>query len=337
MREALLYTPQPKKAVTCQLCAHRCTIADGKTGICRVRQNRGGVLYSLVYDRVIATHVDPIEKKPMYHVLPGSYSYSLATVGCNFQCRHCQNADISQQPRDDPGHISGNAIAPEQLVEDALRSDCASMAYTYTEPTIYFELAYDTARLAHQHQLKNIFVTNGYMTHEALDMISPYLDAANVDLKGFDDAKYRSVCGARLEPVQDAIRYMKALNIWVEVTTLIIPDYNDTERELTSMAEWLVSVDPAMPWHVSAFYPRYRMTDRPPTAADAIFRAVELGKQAGLQHVYSGNVQGGNSEHTWCPHCGTCLIRRAGFMIVEHRIHKGVCPECATPVPGIWN
>ncbi len=336
MREALLYTAQTGNTVSCQLCAHRCAIADGKTGICRVRQNRQGRLYSMVYDRIIATHVDPIEKKPMYHVLPGSSSYSLATVGCNFQCRHCQNSDISQQPRDHPGHIPGSDISPETLVAAAVRSGCASMAYTYTEPTVYFELAYDTARLAHEQQLKNIFVTNGYMTHEALDLIQPYLDAANVDLKGFDDAKYRSVCGARLEPVKDAIRYMKALNIWVEVTTLIIPEYNDTERELAAIAEWLVSVDAAMPWHVSAFSPRYRMTDRPPTASATIFRAVELGKQAGLQHVYSGNIRGGDFEHTWCPQCGTCLVRRAGFTITEHHIRNGFCPECAAPVAGIW-
>ena len=273
----------------------------------------------------------------MYHVLPGSYSYSLATVGCNFQCRHCQNADISQRPREHPGQLPGSAMSPETLVEAALQSGCTSIAYTYTEPTVYFELAYDTARLAHQHKLKNVFVTNGYMTHEALDLIQPYLDAANVDLKGFDDAKYRSVCGAKLEPVKETIRYMRALGIWVEVTTLIIPEYNDTERELTDIAEWLASVDPAMPWHVSAFYPHYRMTDRPPTNSATIFRAVELGKQAGLQHVYSGNIRGDESEHTWCPHCGTCLIRRAGFMIAEQHIRHGACPQCAMPVAGIWN
>jgi pyruvate formate lyase activating enzyme len=289
-----------------------------------------------VYDHIITTHVDPIEKKPMYHVLPGSYSYSLATVGCNFQCRHCQNADISQMPRDHPGHIPGSAIVPEDLVKKTLQSGSTSIAYTYTEPTVYFELAYDTARLANQQGLKNVFVTNGYMTREALEMISPYLDAANVDLKGFDDAKYRHVCGAKLEPVKEAIQTMRELDIWVEVTTLIIPEYNDTERELQQIAEWLCSVDPAMPWHVSAFYPRYRMTDRPPTSAESIFQAVALGKQAGLQHVYSGNIRGGDFEHTWCPQCGTCLIKRTGYMIADNRINNGACPECATPVAGIW-
>lgn len=336
MKEALLYTRQAENRVTCRLCAHHCTIAEGSTGLCGVRQNRQGTLYSLVYDRVISTHADPIEKKPIYHVLPGTASFSLATVGCNLRCRHCQNADISQYPREHPGPLPGNAIAPDALVEAAVRSGCRSIAYTYTEPTIYFELAFDTARLAHERGLKNIFVTNGYMTREALDMVQPYLDAANVDLKGFDDAGYRDVCGARLEPVKESIQAMKTLGIWVEVTTLIIPEFNDSDRELTSIAEWLADVDPAIPWHVSAFYPRYQMMDRAPTNPATVFRAVELGKQAGLQHVYSGNVRGGDGEHTWCPHCGTCVIRRAGFRIAEQRLSNGACQHCQTPLAGIW-
>jgi len=227
-------------------------------------------------------------------------------------------------------------MSPESIVTAALQSGCTSVAYTYTEPTVYFELAYDTAQIAYDHGLKNVFVTNGYMTSEALDMIHPYLDAANVDLKGYDDAKYRHVCGARLEPVKEAIRYMHDLGIWVEVTTLIIPEYNDTDRELRQIAEWLCSVDSAIPWHVSAFYPRYHMTDRPPTDPTTIFRAVDIGKKAGLQQVYSGNIRGGDFEHTWCPQCGICLIQRTGFSISQNQLIDGACPECSTPIAGIW-
>ena len=285
MKKALLYDKQADNAVTCRLCAHQCTIRDGKTGICGVRQNQGGTLYTLVYDKIIAAHIDPIEKKPFFHVLPGSLSFSIATVGCNFSCRHCQNADISQTPREHPGYIPGNPTTPEDIVHAAVRNQCTSIAYTYTEPTIFFELAYETARLAHDKGIKNVFVTNGYMSRDALEMIQPYLDGANVDLKGFDDAKYRKVCGAKLEPVKETIQRMRDLNIWVEVTTLIIPTHNDSESELRQIAEWIVNVDPGMPWHVSAFYPRYHMTHLPPTPPDTIFQAVQIGKHAGLRYV----------------------------------------------------
>jgi pyruvate formate lyase activating enzyme len=336
MREAMLYTKETDQLVICYLCAHRCTIAKGKMGICAVRQNQDGILYALVADQIVAEHVDPIEKKPFYHVLPGSLSYSIATVGCNFHCANCQNSDISQFPRAHPGQFPGQPTTPEEIVAAALRSQCASIAYTYTEPTIYFELAYETARLASAHGLKNFFVTNGYLTPEALDVIQPYLDGANVDLKGFDDDRYRKLCGARVEPVKDTIRAMRARNIWVEVTTLLIPGHNDTEAELQQIAAWLYSIDPAMPWHVSAFYPRYRLLDVHPTPPASIRRAVEIGKAAGLHYVYSGNIHGDDDEHTWCHQCGQCLIQRTGFSIVENRVTNSKCPSCGTILPGIF-
>lgn len=334
MKEALFYERHDDNSVDCLLCAHHCRIPDGKTGLCAVRQNQAGILYSLVYDQIVADHIDPIEKKPLYHFLPGSLSFSIATVGCNFHCDNCQNSDISQFPREHPGRIPGNPFTPEEIVATAVQSRCASIAYTYTEPTIYFELAYDTAKRAHECGLKNVFVTNGYMSREALQMVQPYLDAANVDLKGFDDAKYRKVCGAQLEPVKDTIRLMRDMNIWVEVTTLLIPGHNDSESELRQLAAWLVSVDPHMPWHVSAFYPRYRMTHVPPTSPAAILRAVSIGKEAGLRYVYSGNIQGDDDEHTWCEQCGKRLIQRNGFFIRENLLVNGKCPACGTVIAG---
>lgn len=337
MNEAMLYDKQADNTVVCHLCAHRCTIRDGKTGICGVRLNQEGTLYSLVYDKVISTHVDPIEKKPFYHILPASCSFSIATVGCNFHCDHCQNHDISQMPREHPGMIPGSQVTPDGIVDAAIRKHCDSIAYTYTEPTIFFELAYDTAKIAHAKGIKNLFVTNGYMTQEALEAIQPYLDGANVDLKGFDDTKYRKVCGANLEPVKETIARMRAMDIWVEVTTLLIPTHNDSETELRQIAEWIHSVDPGIPWHVSAFYPQYRMTHLPPTSTSTIFRAVEIGKEIGLRYVYSGNIRGGDFENTWCYHCGKRLIQRTGYYIRENLIVDGKCPDCGTAIDGLFS
>jgi pyruvate formate lyase activating enzyme len=336
MKEALLYNKLEGEAVGCFLCAHRCIIQERKTGICAVRLNQEGRLYSLVYDKIISTHVDPIEKKPFYHIMPGSLSFSIATVGCNFHCLHCQNADIAQMPKEHAGTIPGNQISAEEIVEAALSHHCDSIAYTYTEPTIFFELAYDTAKIAHEKGVKNLFVTNGYMTQEALDMIQPYLDGANVDLKGFDDANYRKVCGARLEPVKETISRMREMDIWVEVTTLIIPTHNDSDTELRQIAEWIYSVDPGIPWHVSAFYPQYRLTHLPPTPVSTIFRAVEIGKDAGLHYVYSGNIRGGDFEHTCCYNCGKHLIQRTGYYIQENLISDKKCPACGTAIEGIF-
>lgn len=336
MKEAMLYTKQADNEVACQLCVHRCAIHEGKFGLCGVRENRKGTLYTHVYDKIIAAHIDPIEKKPFYHVLPGSTSFSIATVGCNFHCLHCQNADIAQFPREHPGSISGSPIIPDEIVENAVRRNCQSIAYTYTEPTIFFELAYDTAKLAHERGLKNLFVTNGYMTQEAVETISLYLDGANVDLKGFDDAKYRKVCGGKLEPVKESIRRMRELNIWVEVTTLIIPTHNDTETELRRIAKFLYEVDPGMPWHVSAFYPQYKMINLPPTSPSTIHKAVKIGKEEGLRYVYSGNIRSDDDADTWCYACGKKLIHRSGFSASENRISHGLCPACGASIDGIF-
>jgi pyruvate formate lyase activating enzyme len=334
--EALLYEKLDDKKVRCILCAHTCVIKPGRRGICGVRLNRDGTLETLVFERLVAQHVDPIEKKPLFHLLPGSRSYSIATVGCNFKCRFCQNADIAQMPNDRPGAIVGSFCTPESVVAGALEQDCKSIAYTYTEPTVYFEFAFETARLASAKGLKNVFVTNGFMSAEALEMVAPYLDAANVDLKAFTDDFYKTRCSARLEPVKQTLRRMKALEKLVEVTTLIIPGLNDDPDELRRLAGFIADeLGPETPWHISRFHPTYKLTDRPPTPVETLIMASEIGKQAGLHYVYMGNVPGRGGESTYCHQCGALLIERLGFTVYRNAIQDNLCPECGTPVYGI--
>ncbi len=335
--EALLWERRAGGTVACNLCAHRCVIRPGLRGICGVRENRDGTLVTLVGDAVCSAEVDPIEKKPLFHFLPGTLAYSIATAGCNFHCLFCQNWAISQWPRMRGWPFPAEPAAPGDIVDAAVQRGCASIAYTYTEPTIFFELALETARRAVAAGLRNVFVTNGYMTPEALDLVAPVLHAANVDLKSFSDRYYRKVCGARLEPVLETIRGMRRRGIWVEVTTLVIPGRNDSDRELGALAGWLASVDRDMPWHVSAFYPAYRMLDVPPTPPAVLHRAAGIGRRAGLRYVYTGNVPGDPWESTACPDCGCWLVRRRGFRIVDNRVTEGRCPVCAAAVAGVWD
>ena len=335
VHEALLYEKEAENRVRCGLCAHRCRIDPGERGVCGVRENRKGVLYSLVYGAILAENVDPIEKKPLFHLLPGSRSFSIAAAGCNFRCSFCQNHDISQMPRD-KGQIVGRERTPVEIVELALRNGAKSIAYTYTEPTVYFEFAYATAGIAREKGLKNVFVTNGYMTPEMLELIAPKLDAANVDLKAFRDDFYKKQCGARLQPVLDSLRLMKALGIWVEVTTLLIPGLNDGGEELGELAAFIVSLGAETPWHISRFHPQYRMTETPPTPAESIHRAAEIGRSAGLKYVYSGNLPGDPGENTNCARCGRLLIGRCGFSIERLDLKGSACPHCGTPLDGIF-
>jgi len=334
--EAYLYERLDDRKVRCQLCNHRCVIKDGKRGICGVRENQKGILKTLVYGRLIAQHVDPIEKKPLYHVLPGTLSYSIATVGCNFKCRFCQNADIAQLPADRKGMIVGDLYTPEDIVTAATGAGCRSIAYTYTEPTIFFEFAHDTARLAHEEGLLNVFVTNGYMTSEALHMIQPYLDAANVDLKAFSDDFYKEQCSAKREHVMETLRLMKSLGIFVEVTTLLIPGLNDDRKELGELAFFVAdSLGSDTPWHISRFHPTYKLTDRPPTPAESIQEARRIGLDAGLRYVYSGNLPGDEGENTLCYSCSHLLIERWGYRISKNVIQDGRCPKCGATIDGI--
>jgi pyruvate formate lyase activating enzyme len=336
VREALLWDRKEDGSVICRLCAHRCRIRPGLRGICGVRENRDGRLVPLVADRVVTADVDPIEKKPFFHFLPGTLAYSIATVGCNFHCRFCQNWAIAQWPHDRPEPFPGDPAAPADIVAAALRAQCRTIAYTYTEPTIFFELALATCREAARAGLRNVFVTNGYMTAEALDLVAPVLDGANVDLKSFSDRYYRRVCGATLRPVLETIAGMRRRGIWVEVTTLVVPGQNDSDAELEALARWLVSVDRDTPWHVSAFHPAYRMLDVPPTPVETLHRAAAIGQSAGLRYVYTGNVPGDPWENTACPWCGRWLLRRRGFEVIEQALVGGRCPTCQGAIPGVW-
>lgn len=333
--KAMLWEKRENNHVLCFLCNHYCSIAEGKRGLCGVRENRAGVLYSLVYGKAIATHVDPIEKKPLFHFLPGSQAFSVATVGCNMSCHHCQNADISQNPRES-GSIRGGEVLPEELVAQARQDYCRTIAYTYTEPTVFFEYAYETARLAREEGIRNIFVTNGYLTEKALDTISPYLDGANVDLKSFREDFYAKICGARLRPVLETIKKMKERGIWVEVTTLVIPEHNDSPEELEKIARFLFEVSPDIPWHVSAFYPTYKLTSVGRTPVSTLRRARDIGQSAGLRYVYTGNIPGDDGENTFCHNCGKKIISRSGYLVGSVHLREGRCEFCGTPAAGVW-
>ena len=334
-KEALLWDSLDDKRVHCHLCAHECRIPESKFGICGVRQNVDGILYTLVYGQVIAAHVDPIEKKPLYHFLPGSLSYSIATVGCNFRCGFCQNWQISQASRRDGAGASGATLMPEEIVEEARRNHCLSISYTYTEPTIFFEYAYDTAILAKKAGLANVFVTNGYMTRQALEMIKPYLDAANVDLKRFSEAYYKKNCMARLQPVLDTITSLKQLGIWFEVTTLIVPDENDSDEELSQIAGFLSGVDKDIPWHVSRFHPDYRFLDHRATPIETLKRAREIGREKGLRYIYLGNVPEG--ANTYCYRCQALAVERRYMGMERCNLKNGHCPACDSEIKGIWS
>ncbi len=335
MKEAYLYKKEGDDRVRCLLCNHRCLIKNGKRGLCGVRENISGRLVTLVYDKIITTQCDPIEKKPLFHFLPGSISYSIATVGCNFKCAFCQNADISQMPFDH-NRIIGSTLSPEKIVKDALDRGSSTISYTYTEPTIYFELALDTARAAVSNGLKNVFVSNGYMSEECIREICPDLHAANVDLKSFSDDFYREYCGARIKPVLKTLENMKKMGIWLEVTTLLIPGLNDSTQELKELASFLYNLDPTVPWHISRFHPTYRLTNVRSTPPERIQVAREIGFEAGLKYVYSGNLPGDEGEKTFCHNCGKLLINRYGFYVTDNNIEGNRCSGCHAKIPGVW-
>ena len=329
MAEALLYKKLENKIVQCNVCFHRCKIALQKRGICGVRENRNGKLFLLVYGKAIAEHLDPIEKKPFFHFLPGTHSLSIATVGCNFRCKNCQNWDISQGPKLNR-EIQGFELSPEKIVEEALRQNAQSISYTYTEPTIFMEYALDTMKLAKEKGLKNNWVTNGFMTKETLELIIPYLDAVNVDLKSFSDKFYKEICGGELRPILDNLKYMKDKGIWVEVTTLVIPTLNDTKQNFEKIADFIRNeLGIEVPWHISRFSPEisWKLQDLPSTPEETIHQAREIGIKKGLKYVYSGNLFGNDGENTYCPKCGKLAILRTGFAI-QRFDDNGKCKEC---------
>lgn len=321
--------------VRCNLCSHRCVIPPGKLGVCCVRQNVDGELVTLVYGRAISQNVDPIEKKPLFHFQPGSKSYSIATVGCNFQCTFCQNWEISQMPREE-GAIMGRFAAPAEIARAARQTGCASVAYTYTEPTIYAEYALDCAREAQKLGLRNVFVSNGYMTPELLDLMAGLIDGINVDLKAGRGEFYRKISGAGLKAVLENLVRIHKLGIWLEVTTLVIPGLNDSDDELRWAARYLYdNLGPDVPWHISRFYPHYKMSDVPPTPAKTLERAWQIGRDVGLHYVYVGNLPGHHAESTFCPGCGGLVIERSGYWIGRRNLRNGKCAACGTVIAGV--
>jgi len=334
MQEAMFYEKLDHGQVQCNLCTHFCIIKENALGVCHVRQNIDGNLYALNHGRLVSQHIDPIEKKPLYHFYPGSSSYSIAAPGCNYSCRWCQNWQISQQPDLWSANMPAY-IAPEQVVAIAKKNDCKTIAYTYTEPTIFYEYAYQTAKLAHTKEIANIFVTNGNMSTEALKEISPWLDAANVDLKAFKQRTYSQLIGGNLKSVLDNLKLMKKLGIWVEVTTLVIPGVNDSSDEINEIANFIaLELGHDTPWHLSRFFPHNKMPNTPPTPPQTLQNARAIGFAAGLKYVYLGNVRG--SSNTICPACDEVLIQREDYFIGDVNINEGKCKKCGESIAGIW-
>lgn len=328
MKEALFYTKE-NSAVICHLCRRECKIPKGSTGFCRVRKNIDGKLYSLSYGKVIAHHIDPIEKKPLYHFHPGSHTFSFSSAGCNFACKFCQNWEISQKWNEFPQ----TEMSPEQIVSLAKNTD--GISYTYTEPTVFYEFAKDIGTLAKKEGLYNIFVSNGYMEKQVIEDMSTFLDGINVDLKG-DKKLYTELCGGIVQEfVLENIESIYKEGIHLELTTLIIPDWNDTEKTVRELAEFILSIDENIPWHLSAFYPHYKMSDCPPTSPKKLLKLRWFAKKLGINYVYLGNIGPNEFSHTYCHNCGELLIKRDYHVTVY--LVNGKCPSCGTKIPGVFS
>lgn len=331
----MLAEPQADHAVRCGVCAHRCLVRPGRQGICGVRENHDGLLYATAYGNVVAAALDPIEKKPLYHVAPGSTAWSIATPGCPFHCSFCQNWEIAQGPRLGLA-LPSRPMAPEAVLRAALDHGADAIAYTYVEPTVFLEYALDVGRLARAAGLRNVWITDGYATPEAVGLLATFVDAANVDLKAFDERFYHRLCGARLAPVLEAIVALRAAGVWLEITTLVIPGHNDSPDELHALTAWVVEhLGPETPWHVSRFHPDFRLRDVPPTPASTLSRAAAIGREEGLKHVYIGNAPDLASEDTACAGCGAVVIERRGYRARSLLSRAGACPRCGRPLAGI--
>ena len=325
-----------EKFLVCDVCAHHCRLREGAKGICGVHQRQGNEIACLVYGRIVAENIDPVEKKPLFHFQPGSLTYSIATCGCNFHCLHCQNSSISQVGKNVQVETTGVYRSPEQVIASAVAGNCRSVSYTYVEPTIFFEYAYDCCVVAKEAGLGNIFVTNGYQSVHSGERIAPFLTAANVDLKSFSDTFYKEICGARLQPVLDTIKLLHTAGVWLEITTLLIPGHNDNEKELHEIAKFIYRLDPDIPWHVTGFYPTFKLTAAPPTSTETLIKAREIGLRSGLRYVYTGNRPGITGENTTCPHCGEVVITRSGYRVAGVKVHDGLCDACGAKIPGVW-
>jgi len=342
MHEALLYEKKADKSVRCKLCRHNCLIRDGKRGICMVRENRGGTLFSIFWGHPCAVAIDPIEKKPLFHFKPSSKSLSIATCGCNFRCGFCQNWEISQFGYEEDASKQLHNVAasplvmPKSLADEALTHGCKSISYTYTEPTIFYEYAKEIAIEAAKNGIDSVFVTNGFMSRDMLDDFDGLLKAANVDLKAFRKETYKKVMKADLNGVLDSIVHMKKLGIWIEITTLVVPGMNDSREEMSDIANFIAGVGKEIPWHISRFHPQYKFDSTGATPLETIEAAFEIGKEAGLKFIYTGNIINGAHENTHCPKCKKLLIERKGYTVTQNLVEDSKCPACSMEIEGIF-
>jgi len=334
LKEAKYYIQMDNKKVNCQLCPRRCVIPEGGRGYCTVRKNIKGKLYSLVYGKPVSIAVDPIEKKPVFHMLPGSLSFSFATAGCNLRCVHCQNWQIAQVLPED---LKSYDLSPEQIVDMALKSGSKSIAYTYNEPTVFYEYMLDCAKLARKKGLKNVWVTCGYINPDPLRELCQYLDVGRVDLKGFSDEFYKKIAGAELAPVLRTLKILKEEKVWIEIINLIIPGYNDDIREIKEMCLWIKNnLGTDYPLYFSRFHPEHKLRMVPPTPVETLEKARKTAMDVGLKYVYIGNVSGHAGENTYCSKCKKILVHRVGYSILENNIKDSMCPFCGQKIPGLW-
>lgn len=329
-----MYSYPSDKGVECGICPHNCNLSEGQRGLCRSRVNHGGVLYSDAYGRLCALHIDPIEKKPLLHFHPASRCLSIASTGCNFACLNCQNWEISQIG---PSETENIELSPEELVATCLKTNCISIAYTYTEPITFYEYTYDSALLAHQKGIYNILVSTGYINEKPLKQLCRVIDAANIDLKSFSEELYKKLNHGSLQPVLNTLKTLKSERVWLEITNLLIPTWNDDPNMIHRMCRWLIENGfEDTPLHFSRFFPAYKMNDLPPTPLDTLINAREIARQEGLKYVYIGNVGEFQGENTICPSCGRIIVRRNGFEVLEKHIGKDKCAYCDTPIAGEW-
>jgi len=332
--EARFYQKLPNLKVKCRLCPRNCVVGDTQRGYCGVRENRGGAFYTLVHSRVCAAHVDPVEKKPFFHYLPGSVAFSLAAAGCNVNCKFCQNWDISQGR---PEQVPAEYLPPSRVAALAAEYRCPSIAYTYSEPVVFSEFLMDTADAAHEMGIRSIVVSNGYIQDQALRAAYGKMDAVKIDLKAFSDAYYQKVVSGRLRPVLDSIVTLRRIDKWTEIVYLVVPALNDSDQEFRGLASWIkTNVGPDVPLHFTQFHPNYLLKNLPITPVFTLERAKAIADAEGLHYVYIGNVPGHPAENTYCPYCRQLLIERAGFEIRQMRIHEGACPTCENKIPGVW-
>lgn len=333
--EARYYKKIDEQTVQCELCPRRCTLSEGQRSFCRVREFRGGKLYSLVYNQACAVHIDPVEKKPLFHFLPGSPIFSIATAGCNFRCKFCQNWQISQFP---PEETVNYRLSPQEIIDETLKNNCPSIAYTYTEPSIFYEYMLDTAKIAKIRGIKNMYHSNGSLNPQPVQEISLYLDGANIDLKGFTQEFYSELCAGYLETVLETLKILKRNGVWIEITNLVIPPLNDNPQDIKQMCIWIKqNLGSDVPLHFSRFWPHYKLTNLAPTSTETLERARVIAQEAGLNFVYIGNVPGHPAENTYCPGCRKPVIERRGYTIVSNNIINGRCKFCGNDIPGIWN